>query len=43
MAEIGSTIRVTVTASNITLDNDDVLGPDVKILNYELSKMIKIY
>ena len=38
MAEIGSTIRVTVTASNITLDNDDVLGPDVKILNYELSK-----
>ena len=38
VAEIGSTIRVTVTASNITLDNDDVLGPDVKILNYELSK-----
>lgn len=38
MAEIGSTISVTVTASNITLDNDDVLGPDVKILNYELSK-----
>ena len=29
VAEIGSTIRVTVTASNITLDNDDVLGPDV--------------
>lgn len=38
VAEIGSTISVTVTASNITLDNDDVLGPDVKILNYELSK-----
>ena len=38
VAEIGSTIRVTVTASNITLDNDDVDGPDVKILNYELSK-----
>ncbi|MBN2926193.1 MAG: PASTA domain-containing protein, partial [Eubacterium sp.] len=38
VAEIGATISVTVTASNITLDNDDVLGPDVKILNYELSK-----
>ena len=38
VAEIGSTISVTVTASNITLDNDDVLGPDAKILNYELSK-----
>lgn len=26
VAEIGSTISVTVTASNITLDNDDVLA-----------------
>ena len=37
-AKTGTTISVTVTASNITLDNDDVLGPDAKILNYELSK-----